>query len=89
MIEDSLYSFFKGLLLPFSPRFWADIVAGLHEICGAVCKLLCRITRGEPLRSRQPERTGCCIELPPEIYKRPDPLLYSQYYLMSQGLAVT
>ncbi len=89
MIKDSLYSFFKGLLLPFSPRFWADIVAGLHEICGAVCKLLCRITRGEPLRSRQPERTGCCIELPPEIYKRPDPLLYSQYYLMSQGLAVT
>ena len=29
------------------------------------------------------------INLPPEIYKRPDPLIYCQSYLMSKGLAVT
>lgn len=29
------------------------------------------------------------VKLPPEIYKRPDPLIYSQSYLMSKGLAVT
>ena len=27
--------------------------------------------------------------IPPHTYKRPDPLIYSQLYLMSQGLAVT
>ena len=29
------------------------------------------------------------VHLPPTIYKRPDPLIYSQYYLMAQGFAVT
>jgi hypothetical protein len=29
------------------------------------------------------------IYVPPHTYKRPDPLIYSQSYLMSQGLAVT
>jgi hypothetical protein len=30
-----------------------------------------------------------CQPIPPEIYKRPDPLIYSQSYLMSLGLGVT
>ena len=30
-----------------------------------------------------------CQPVPPTVYKRPDPLIYSQKYLMSQGLAVT
>lgn len=29
------------------------------------------------------------VRIPKDIYKRPDPLIYSQAYLMSQGLAVT
>jgi hypothetical protein len=29
------------------------------------------------------------VHVPPHTYKRPDPTIYSQYYLMSQGLAVT
>lgn len=29
------------------------------------------------------------VHLPSTIYKRPDPLIYSQYFLMAQGLAVT
>src|SRR6266478_3395862 len=37
---------------------------------------------------RAPPRRGS-IRIPSDIYKRPDPLIYSQYYLMSQGLAVT
>src|SRR5437762_6314704 len=59
MIKDSLYSFFKGLLLPFSPRFWADIVAGLREICGAVCKLLCRITRRDSDQGHRSAQLDC------------------------------
>jgi len=30
-----------------------------------------------------------CQHVPPHIYKRPDPMIYSQQYLMSKGLAVT
>jgi hypothetical protein len=31
----------------------------------------------------------CGIYIPPSIYKRPDPLIYCQDFLMAQGLAVT
>lgn len=41
--------------------------------------------RGEWPQSR---RNPCCLQLP-DVYVRPDPLIYAQYYLMSQGLAVT
>src|SRR5258706_185950 len=34
-------------------------------------------------------RTKRCQVIPPFIYKRPDPLIYSQTYLLAQGLAVT
>jgi hypothetical protein len=34
-------------------------------------------------------RSDNCQHLPPHLYKRPDPMIYSQQYLMSQGLAVT
>jgi hypothetical protein len=30
-----------------------------------------------------------CQHVPAHIYKRPDPMIYSQQYLMSLGLAVT
>jgi hypothetical protein len=29
------------------------------------------------------------INIPPHTYKRPDPMIYSQYYLLSRGLAIT
>jgi hypothetical protein len=38
---------------------------------------------------RRPPRGGCCLELPPNVHVSPDPMIYDQYYLMSQGLAVT
>jgi hypothetical protein len=34
-------------------------------------------------------RTTRCQVIPPSVYKRPDPLIYSQAYLLAQGLAVT
>jgi hypothetical protein len=39
---------------------------------------------------RRPRRHGdCCVDLPSDVYKRPDPLIYDQYYLMKMGLSVT
>jgi hypothetical protein len=42
------------------------------------------VRRGRPLRC-----SPRCAVIRPEVYKRPDPLIYSQQYLMEQGLAVT
>jgi hypothetical protein len=75
----------------------ADIVRGFwrlvrdlgHQLKGfvALLKAICKALHGH---SHRPERDGeCCLHLPPEVYKRPDPLIYDQYYLMAMGLAVT
>ena len=40
-------------------------------------------------RERPDPREPECIPIPRNVYRRPDPMLYSQGYLMSQGLAVT
>lgn len=42
------------------------------------------VRRGRPLRC-----TPRCAVVRPDVYKRADPLIYSQFYLMEQGLAVT
>ena len=64
-------------------EFWK----GLREIWRALCVVIHRLLRRE---HRLPRRRGdCCIHLPPDVYKRPDPLIYAQYYLMKMGLAVT
>jgi hypothetical protein len=41
---------------------------------------------GRPSRFAAYQGTGC-QHVPGHIYKQPDPMIYSQQYLMSQGLA--
>jgi hypothetical protein len=41
------------------------------------------------MRTPHRESPGNCGRIPPKIYRRPDPFIYSQQYLMGQGLAVT
>lgn len=48
-------------------------------------KLIKRICNKHP---EHPPRKHCC-EVPPHIKRKPDPCLYSQFYLMAQGLSVT
>src|SRR5271167_1900050 len=43
---------------------------------------------GKPNRFAAYQSTGC-QHLPGHIYKQPDPMIYSQQYLLSKGLAVT
>src|SRR5687768_7419882 len=52
----------------------------------AVFRRLCLLVRRrlEP----RPQPSPCCLRLP-DVYIRPDPLIYSQHYLAAQGLAVT
>lgn len=35
------------------------------------------------------DRRGCCVDIPASVYRRPDPLIYCQSFLMAQGIGVT
>jgi hypothetical protein len=62
----------------------------LSRFAGFPC-ILCELFKpgkGELGSDRAPPRTGS-IRIPSDIYKRPDPLIYSQQFLSSHGLAVT
>jgi hypothetical protein len=61
--------------------------AGLGEIWRALCRIVGRLWRREQRCPRS--REDCCLHLTPDVHKRPDPLIYAQYYLMTMGLAVT
>lgn len=82
-------SLVEALRLAVSQEFWGRIVPGFKALWRAIKAVACRLAKGELHRPPRPSRTGCCIDLPQSVYKRADPLVYSQYYLMAQGLAVT
>ncbi len=80
-------------------RFFAGLVSALKHLPGILAALvrlprqLCTLWRyflRVGLRCWKP-RVRCRdeIDLPPEVYKRADPMLYSQQWLMSMGLSVT
>jgi hypothetical protein len=48
-----------------------------------------RAQAGEPKGREQHRQFATCVPIPAELYRRPDPLIYSQSYLMGRGLAVT
>ena len=65
---------------------WLDWLRRICQLKGRE-KALGHSRRGRPLRC-----APRCATIPPEVYKRADPLIYSQTYrtyLMEQGLAVT
>ena len=80
-------SFLKGLA-----HFFKALLQLLRTLPGCILRIpafLCGLWRAILRGFHRPPRDGCCLELPPNTYVRPDPLIYDQYYLMSQGLAVT
>lgn len=58
---------------------------GLAKLVKALCR---RRPRPRPPGDR-PQRGHGCAPVPPFVHRKPDPLLYSQSFLMGQGLAVT
>ncbi|HKS21285.1 MAG TPA: hypothetical protein VJZ76_00695 [Thermoanaerobaculia bacterium] len=60
-------------------------IAGLVELISDICE---RRRHRERLAEKGKKYKRCQV-IPPDVYKRPDPLIYSQYYLKSLGLAVT
>lgn len=62
----------------------------LTELCRELrerCQIWHR-NRRLPVRLRR-TATQPCVRISDPAYKRPDPMIYSQFYLMKQGLAVT
>jgi len=76
-----------GLLA--SGDFWHRLGGGVHELWRLLHAALCRLIHREKRPQSPLARNDCCVDLPPDVYKRADPLIYAQYYLMSMGLAVT
>src|SRR4051794_27719441 len=68
----------------FDLRRWTT---GLRQIGRAILHLL-RLLHRDGRRQPGPSTSGCCLDIP-DVYRRPDPLIYAQYYLMKMGLAVT
>lgn len=60
-------------------------IAGLLRLA---IELGARAEARRDLKERGEAYTHCQV-IPPDVYKRPDPLIYSQYELMEMGLAVT
>ena len=62
-------------------------IAGLIGLVRTLVDLWQRqLAQSQGTRAKSPVD---CLFIPPKIYRRPDPLIYDQYYLMAQGLAVT
>jgi hypothetical protein len=60
-----------------------ELIRHLIEICRRFERLK------ERRRGRDPGCPPKCGRVPPDVYRRADPMIYSQRYLMEQGLAVT
>ena len=70
---------------------WARHRRGLALLLLGIRRLVAELLgrRERPPRRREGEGGECCVDLPPDVRRRPDPLLYSQPWLMSMGVAVT
>jgi hypothetical protein len=74
--------------------FFTILVLCLLTLIGAlfvivILLLARRVQRQVPLPHGSPPTRAQCWPIPAHRYRRPDPLIYSQTYLMAQGLAVT
>jgi hypothetical protein len=79
-----------GLLLLYVGLLVLLGLLGLMRLLQAILRRRCAKAAGDDKgsgSSGHPPSRG--IDIPPHTYKRPDPMIYSQSYLMSKGLAVT
>jgi len=87
-LYDSLFLF--GLALAVLVGFALAGALALALLAYVLFRRWCEMRGAPPKGQGTREQTGpIAVTLPSTIYKRPDPLIYSQYFLMAQGLAVT
>jgi hypothetical protein len=84
------WAFLFGLAVVVLVAFGLAGALALALLAHALFRRWCEMRDAPPKGQGTREQTGpIAVTLPSTIYKRPDPLIYSQYFMMSQGLAVT
>jgi hypothetical protein len=84
-----LKRFFAFLLAVLRALLYGWLLA-LIELLRMLWQRLQDCLARERLPGRLPKTsTSRCVKISDPAFKRPDPMIYDQYYLMSQGLAVT
>src|SRR5712692_2975596 len=86
---DALKRFVEFILVVLGDLLfgWVLALAELIRILYARLRA-CLISHRLPGRLRKTSNTHC-VKISDPAFKRPDPMIYDQYYLMSQGIAVT
>jgi hypothetical protein len=89
-LADAVAGFFRAL---FAAVIYLITFAWARQIYELIAGLAWTGRRNKRVRdSRRGQPSRClpdCATVRPEVYRRADPLIYSQRYLMEQGLAVT
>src|SRR5579859_1297277 len=80
----SLLWFIRGLFIAIT----RDLIPSLIAVCRGLWAFLAWVF-GKRKRGEPPFTLSECVPINHPNFKRPDPLIYDQYYLMSLGLAVT
>ena len=78
---------FIGSILKTAIYDWVVQLRGVYCVVREQCEIEHRNSR-LPVRLRRAAKQTC-VPISDPAYKRPDPMIYSQYYLLKQGLAVT
>jgi hypothetical protein len=65
------------------------LLFGILALIVRILECLCKCFKKMNLKEEEEEDTKCNPPLPEDITRRPDPCIYSQTYLQSQGIAVT
>ena len=86
----ALRELFPRLLLTYVALLVLFGLVCLSRLIASWWRQLCREASGDPKGQGSVGHQGAPrVKVPPSIYKKPDPLIYSQSYLMSLGLGVT
>jgi hypothetical protein len=65
------------------------LLGGMRLAQGILRKLCWKVSADPKGSGSEGHPSSRGIDVPPHTYKRPDPMIYSQFYLMSKGVAVT
>ncbi len=65
------------------------VLIALYLLINELIKCRKRIRKGNSGNRTRKESPKPCVDIPARVYRRADPLIYCQTFLMSQGLAVT
>jgi hypothetical protein len=65
------------------------LLFGILALLVRIIECLCKCFKKKNLKEEEEDEGKCNPTLPEDITRRPDPCIYSQQYLQSQGIAVT